>query len=77
MVNVKDPISKFLKFFVVYKLFISVFVQAVMPVTSVRQLPIYQQGLRSIWKLIKSPTFLHILLIMKLVRHLVLKIVLK
>ena len=32
-----------------------------MPVTSVRQLTIYQQGLRSIWKWIKSPTFLHIL----------------
>ena len=45
------------------------FVQAVMPITSVRQLAIYQQGLRSIWKRIKSPTFLRILLIMKLVRH--------
>ena len=47
-------------------LFISLFVQAVMPVTLVRQLAICQQGLRSIWKRIKSQTFLHILLIMNL-----------
>ena len=32
-----------------------------MPVTWVIQLTICQQGLRSIWKWIKSPTFLHIL----------------
>ena len=43
-----------------------------MPVTSVRQLAICQQGLRSIWKRIKSATFLHILLIMKLVLKLAL-----
>ena len=72
MFNVKDAVTKFLKCFVVYK-----FVQAVMPVTSVRQLAICQQALRSFWKQIKSLMFLHILITMKLVRHLVLKIVLK
>ena len=64
MVNVKDPIPTFLKSL----LLMSFFVQAVMPVTSVRKFAIYQQGLRNIWKQIKSPTFLHILLLMKLVR---------
>ena len=73
MFNVKDPIPKSLK----PLLFISLFVQAVMPVTLVRQLAICQQGLRSIWKRLKSPTFLHILLIMKLARHSALKIVLR
>ena len=73
MFNVKDPVPKSLKSFFVYKLF----VHAAMPVTLVRQLAICQQGLRSIWKRIKSSAFLHILLIMELARHLVLKIVLR
>ena len=58
-------------------LFIDLLVQAVIPVILGRQFAIFQQGLRSIWKRIKSHTFLYILLIMKLARHLVLKIVLK
>ena len=72
MINVKDPILKSLKSFVVYK-----FVCPGCNACYMRQLAICQQGLRSTWKWIKSPTFCHILLIMKLVKHLVLKIVLK
>ena len=76
--DVKRKINRFCKFYcknlnikIVLTPFkvAGLFVQAVMPITSVRQLAIYQQGLRSIWKRIKSPTFLRILLIMKLVRH--------
>ena len=68
MFNMKDPIPKFLKSFIVYEFF----VEDVMPVTLVRPLAICQQGLRSIWKRIKSATFLQILLIMKLVLKLAL-----
>ena len=45
-------------------LFTSLPVQAVILVTLVRQLAIWKQGLRSIWKWIRSLTFMHNLLIM-------------
>ena len=73
MFNVEDPIPKSLKSFIVYKFVCP----GCKPVTLVRQLAVCQQGLRSSWKRIKSHIFLHILLIMKFARHLVLKIVLK
>ena len=73
MYNVKDPIPKSLKSFVVYK-FVSPGCNACYMGET---LAISQQGLRSIWKRIKNPTYLHILEIMKLARHFVLKIILK
>ena len=55
--NMKDPILKSLKSFVVSKFVCS----GCNPVTLVRQLAISQQGLRSIWKWTKNTTFLYIL----------------
>ena len=75
MFNVKDPIPKSLKSFVVYK-FVCPGCNACY-IGETTRLAICQQGLRRIWKRIKSPTFLHTLLIMKLARHSVLKIVLR
>ena len=67
MFNVKDPIPKSLKSFVVYKF--------VCP--SCNACYIGETTRHFSTRIKESPTFLHILLIMKLVRHLVLKIVLK
>ena len=88
--QVRDFCLNFTRLFFISKIFcycvvdkikrcqnIHLFVEAQMPVTLVRQLAIFQKGLRRIWKQIKSPIFLHILLMMKLVRHLILKIILK
>ena len=73
MFNMKDPIPKSVKSFVVYK-----FVCPGCNACYIGEVTHHcQQGLRGICKRIKRPTFLHILLIMKFVRHLVLKIVLK
>ena len=69
MVNLKDPIPKFLKSFVVYK-FVCPGCNACYIGGTTRHLS------TSIKEHLKT-TFLHILLIMKLGRHLVLKIVLK
>ena len=73
MFNMKDPIPKSLKYFVVYK-FVCPGCNACYIGKTTRHLSTRMKGHL---QTDKSPTFLHILLMMKLVRHLVLKIVLK